>query len=387
MGCGHSVESEISAVSYPVPFGHVPYTPSLPGAMGPIWEFPAEWWFYAGWATDAEKNRYTILAQTLRFRNIGAILYGVGIDRQDGGSESQRFLTNSAYGSGKFPIPTSKSWQTEFSSSNSKMSCKLTSGTLGLSGAKYNLEMVDNDHDHSVKVKLVLMDNLGMVLEGPSGAFHKKKGKSSYEYAAPRLAIQAGSTIMIDGEETRQLVQGNMWLDRQTITINPHDSGPLYIGNWLAVVMEDGIRTAYNLVFFWPKENEQWKVATKFTPTIPPQGKIGLEYPPLKSWDKLTPVQGVNVLKSDEFDLNLLDPGDTENTPHWTSHESGQTYGTAWQLNIKGQNYTMKAFVPSSEVHIGNQYFSEGAASITNEENNEVGHVFVEQMGYGKHDD
>ena len=166
MGCGHSVESEISAVSYPVPFGHVPYTPSLPGAMGPLWDFPAEWWFYAGWATDAEKNRYTILAQTLRFRNIGAILYGVGIDRQDGGSESQRFLTNSAYGSEKFPIPTSKSWQTEFSSSNSKMSCKLTSGTLGLSGAKYNLEMVDNDHDHSVKVKLVFMDNLGMVLEG-----------------------------------------------------------------------------------------------------------------------------------------------------------------------------------------------------------------------------
>lgn len=49
----NSTASEpISSISYPVPFGHVAYTPSLPGAMGPIWDFPTEWWYYVGWATD-----------------------------------------------------------------------------------------------------------------------------------------------------------------------------------------------------------------------------------------------------------------------------------------------------------------------------------------------
>ena len=34
--------SSADGASYSIPFGHVPYNLSLPGAIGPIWGFPIE---------------------------------------------------------------------------------------------------------------------------------------------------------------------------------------------------------------------------------------------------------------------------------------------------------------------------------------------------------
>lgn len=390
----------VSCRSYPIPFGHVAYTPSLPGAMGPIWDFPLEWWYYAGWATDVTGTKqYTIFMDTVRVDSVREgtgthLLYGIGFHQV--GSQDRPFVTNRVVGSGNFPTPTSSSWSTSFNSLSMQatMDCKLTSGVLGLSGAEYELSM--NDTTKDVSAKFNVKDTFGMVLEGASGAFHKAGGTNSYEYAMPCLTIQEGSTITMNGEEVA-LGTGNLWLDRQTIggpTGQGHSGSvamsqssssstekpkPLYIGNWFVVHMND--KTIYNLVAFWPEKPEQWIVGTKTVPPVYPLKKIGLEYPALSTWDEGSPVQGVNVLKSTDFDLNILHPEDPSLSPHWTSDESGQTYCTAWQIRIKEKMYTVTALIPGSEVKAGT-YFFEGAAILTDENGCKVGNAYVEQMGY-----
>ena len=397
-----TVDKPISSTSYPVPFGHVAYTPSLPGAMGPIWDFPLEWWYYAGWATDVTGTKqYTILMQTVRANKLQSLLPGInavllyGIGFHQVGSPGQSFATNFVPGSGTFPPPTSSSWSTSFQSLSppAAMDCELTSGVLGLAGAEYELSMSFNDVINSVSTKFMVKDTFGMVLEGASGAFHKAGGSNSYEYAAPCLTIQEGSTITMNGEETH-LAGGSLWLDRQTIggpigqsyheqfttsQSSPGNSKSLYTGNWVVVQLND--KPIYNLVFFWPKKSEQWIVGTKLKPPEKPLKTIGLEYPSLSTWDNESPVQGVNVLESTEFDLNILNPENPSSSPHWKSPTSGQTYCSAWQLTIKEEVYTMKALIPGSEVFLGT-FFFEGAAILTDENGHKVGDAYVEQMGY-----
>lgn len=96
---------------------------------------------------------------------------------------------------------------------------------------------------------------------------------------------------------------------------------PLYIGNWLAVNLHD--LTVYNFVFFWPHEEEQWKVGSELQPlAVNPKSKIGLEYPSLPSCDSQSQpsVNGVNILGPDDFDLNILKPEDCDDSPHFSSN-------------------------------------------------------------------
>lgn len=167
----------------------------------------------------------------------------------------------------------------------------------------------------------------------------------------PYLTIQDGSTITIAGKKT-ELNRGNIWLDRQCVNYpKDHKAGtPLYIGNWLAVAMDD--QTRYSFAFFWPEKDPQWIVGSKLTPPVNPLRKIGLEYPALDSWDKSTPIQGVNVLTETEFDLNILHPQDPSNSPHWTSTKSKHTYCSAWQLKIRDKTYKMTVLIPKWEQKI-----------------------------------
>ena len=234
-----------------------------------------------------------------------------------------------------------------------------------------------------------LKDVFGMILEGASGSIGKLK--NSYEFAMPSLTIERG-TITMDGATT-ELGGGNLWLDRQSNSPPSPSSGTeallgasagrmssqLYVGNWLGVVMNDHV---YVLVFFWPqKQHDQWIVGSELQPPVDPIGKMGLEYPPVSNWDGQSPVQGVNVLDDSEFDLNILDPQDPSSSPHWTSPTTHQTYCSAWRLEIRKQVYTMTALVPGSEVKLTNAFF-EGAATISDSSGHQVGHSFVEQMGY-----
>lgn len=137
----------VSPLSYPVPFGHVPYTPALPGAMGPLWSFPIEWWYYAGWAHDQSGSKtFSILVQIIRYGPGGAILYGIGTT-SDAGSNQPPFESQWSGGLGSFPSPTSASWSIETKTDKQMtMTCTLMSGTLGLSGATYELDMTDVTH-------------------------------------------------------------------------------------------------------------------------------------------------------------------------------------------------------------------------------------------------
>ena len=417
---GSGVTKNNGSRSYPVPFGHLPYTPALPGAMGPIWDFPMEWWYYAGWAHDQSKTKqFTILIQAIRVTNgqprdqhtRSGIIYGIGASSPN----QPKFFAHWALGNGfsptavpgniglVIPPPTSTSWSLEAHTdtpNNTNMSCALSSGTLGLPGAMYKLDMTDVTN--KVSASFVLKDTFGMVLEGASGADFKK----SYEFAMPSTTIMRG-TITLDGVTT-ELGGGNLWLDRQAIVPPPstHHQGishsrssgeqqmaamlasstgsQLYTGNWLAVIMND--KTVYTMAFFWPKKRDQWIVGSELQPPVNPKYQTGLEYPLLTSlpnWDLKSPVQGVNVLDSSEYDLNILFPLDPNESPHWTSPTTHQTYCSAWKLRIRNQVYNMTAFVPESEVSfVAGVAFFEGAAIISDDSDHQVGFAFVEQMGY-----
>jgi hypothetical protein len=368
-----------------VPFGHIGYTLSLPEAMGPLLEFPIGWWFHAGWGSGYNKDglseQITMMMTLGRGGESviggGTILYGIG--RISPGSTSPPFVSNSIEGIGVFPPPTSASWEVSAvtDTKSDYMTCKLQSGVLGLPGATYSLDMVDTTE--GVTVSLMLEDTYGMVLEGTGGGFRTGKSGGSLEFAMPSLSIKSGSTVTIENETTT-LTAGRLWLDRQTLSKGPPKGRALYCGNWIPIRMNDG--THYNLVFLWPTKKDQWIVGSQLNPPVEPLHTIGLEYPSLEGWDGRTPIQGINVLDSTEFDLNILDTSDPSKSPHWTSKKTGQTYCNAWRMQIKGKNYTMQVLAPDSEIACGTPAFFEGAARITDDNGIEVGRAFVEQMGY-----
>ncbi len=133
---------------------------------------------------------------------------------------------------------------------------------------EHNIRFQLNDNDTAIA--LTLNDTRGIILEGYSGAFSKAGGTDSFEFAMSALSILPGSSITINGT-TSKLTEGSIWLDRQTIGMEEKSpskelftpqamevtsskappSNPLYVGNWIAVTMDDG--TQYSITFFWPK--------------------------------------------------------------------------------------------------------------------------------------
>jgi len=206
-------------------------------------------------------------------------------------------------------------------------------------------------------------------------------GMETIQFNMPAMTILEGSTISIAGETT-QLTTGNIWLDRQCLKMSLKGFfKPLYTGIWLAITMSD--KTSYTIQFIWPKIKEagkQWIVGTDVgqAPTM----QTALEYLALFNWDGKSPVQGVNVLEKEEFDLNIRNPKDPDKSPHWksTTNKKGSTYCTAWNFKLKDKTYQIDCLVPSCEVFL-NTYFFEGVAIIS-DNGSEVGYAFVEQMGY-----
>lgn len=387
----HPGEKYTPSTTHPVPFGHVSYAPPLPDVMGPLWGYNCEWWYYIGWAIDDTKTKkFTIVLQLIRTGTSAEMLFGVGYD--DSLNHTTKFITKQPIsGKGEYPDASSSSWSISFNNNDdtatAKMSCNLVenSGTLGLPGASYVIYVQAED----ITASFIVQDSFGTVMEGGSGAFQNKAtGERSIEVAMPNLTIKSGS-ITISGEQM-DLVKGNFWLDKETIGYitplrkSPH--GSLYVGNWVGISMNDH-DTVYAMIFVWPpakKGEKQWKVGSELQPPVYPMSKVGLEYPSLPDWGS-SPLdlaaEGVNVLRQDEFDLNILDPGDPDNSPH--SSSTVNTYCTAWKLMIKGKVYNMKAVVPDSEVQLFSSHAFEGAASIFSiDDDEEVGHAFIEQMGY-----
>ena len=411
-----------SPYSYPAPFGHLPYNPALPGAMGPLWSYPMEWWYYGGWAQSVLQPanqpgpKFTLFLQTIRITTDSThtssltdavIAYGVGMSAS-ASSQPTFFLKNQSSATGfnseKSPgqqgltiTPTTQDqWYCGANTDSMQMTCELISGVLGLAGASYKLEIADNSTGFNAIFNM--HDPFGAIMELASGV----ETNPSYEYALPCLNITSGR-ITLNGVNY-QLVDGNLWLDRQTyaptsgstsrklnskhipLRHQPVEGQQLYTGNWLAIVMND--KTVYVLVFFWNPKKDQWIVGDKLNPAIPPHFKTGLKFPyssQWMDWKGIPPMNGVSVLEQTEFDLNIFDPSNPSQSPHWTSPNTGHTYCTKWQMQIGDKQYVMTALVPESEVTVGPQSFFEGAAIISdyNDPSGQpLGYAMVEQMGY-----
>lgn len=240
---------------------------------------------------------------------------------------------------------------------------------LGLAQASYKLEIVDTSK--GLNAVFIMHDLFGAILELASGI----EKSPSYEYALPCLNIMNGSYIKMNGEKYC-LLDGNLWLNRQThapdsgsvsqnlnskqlpLRHQPAAGQQLYIGNWLTIVMNN--KTVYVMAFFWPEKKDQWIVGSKLNPPHPPLAKTGLKFPYSSewiNWKDIPPMQGVFVLDPDEFDLNIFDPNNPSDSPHWKSPTTKQTYCSKWQLQIGDIRYIMTALVPESEVAGGPEHF------------------------------
>ena len=275
---------------------------------------------------------------------------------------------------------------------------QLTDGILGLAGASYKLELTVTSHPglHAV---FNLHDPFGGIIELAS------KRDPTYEFALPSLNIMNESYIVLN-DTKYNLVDGNIWLDRQMVLDAPilgstsqklnskmfplrRHSGideQLYRGDWLAIVMNN--KTVYEVVFLWPRKKNQWIVGDKLTPPIPPHHKYCVKYPydsDWVNWKGMPAIQGVYVLEQDEFNLNIFNPNNPSLSPHWKSPVSGQTYCTKWQLQLGDKQYIMTSLVPEAESTSSTEYFHESIAPITDPKDHSgepVGYAFVEQMGF-----
>ena len=106
----------------PVPYGHIPYHPSLPGALGPQWNFPVEWWYYVGWAQSVSPidnqpgPKFTIYLHVTRLSNDGEgrdgnttdpdilIVYGVGTRTNMSTQYYTNYSTATGFHSKKLPV-------------------------------------------------------------------------------------------------------------------------------------------------------------------------------------------------------------------------------------------------------------------------------------------
>ena len=405
--------------SHPIPFGHLPYHPSLPGAMGPQWSFPVEWWFFGGWAQSVSQTdnqpgpNFTLYFQITRLSTDGKgrdryteamINYGFGT--------KLRFLANYSVATGFhlkkspdqqgliIPPTTQDHWYCEARTTTMQMTVQLTDGMLGLAGASYKLEITDIVQGFNAVFNMY--DPFGGILEYSSG----NEKVPTYEYALPSLNIMNESYITVN-DVKYNLVDGNLWLDREMSLYSPLSGSTsqklnsklfplrhqplagqqMYTGEWLGIVMNN--KTVYEWLINWPQKKNQWIVGDKLNPPYPPLLKYAVEYPYnsewTSSWVGMPAIQGVSVLDQDEFDLNIFNPSNPPHSPHWTSPTTNQTYCTKWQLHIRDKQYVMTALVPESEVTVGTDSYFEGIAIISDPSDpldQPLGYAFVEQMGY-----
>ena len=310
-------------------------------------------------------------------------------------------------------------------------------GTAGMPGSLYRVYATGTDNQNVIfrdpsnpelLIDLLLEDKRGVVMEGTNGyvgpySSHQviRSAAISYEIAQPILKIvpdlmidntQHYSTIKI-GNQTREIKDGSLWLDRQLMNIaqqtssHPFLNQTLYTGNWISVVLNN--ETSMIFVSFWqpvdsPNVNQtkQWITGSKVG--LPPLFSFGNVYYSnnigntqnvyaMHNGGKY--LRGYSVDKSSpnmvdgkpDFDINILEPSNPSVSPHWTSTKSGNTYATAWEIGYNNTQIYLYAMVQGCENYIGfnklHMYW-EGAAYVyaDKDRKNLIGTAFVEQMGF-----
>ena len=414
-------------VTEPGPPGNIPFL-SLPGCLGVLPGFEAEWWYYVGDLHSATGATFTLQVEALRVQpldpapdhqiGVGLVAIGCTLD--------QSYLWSQGYGLGAgpdlpggsgmivkagrdqyevtlnpvigYPVPAQAMAQKP-----ARVQFLYTGGApVGIRGSRYTLaaEGVGGLRLPSSPVEgtaqtyafnLSVVDQRGMVLEGQSG-YVASPTLQTYEFAQPHLEVTGGTLTL--GGVTFVLDGGHLWLDRQGLhTVSPPSaqaSRPLYLGTWMGLQLQNGI--CMDLESFWQPSTPQWRTGSLLG--LPPlAGSFGNLFYPVDGRKRPSGSAYLYGLEGDtyDFDVNVLQgPA----PPSWTSPVSGHTYATSWQVRF-GPGYAaelgldtlyLHALVPGCEnllPDLGNAYW-EGAVSISSDPEGRtvVGHGFVEQMGF-----
>ena len=199
-------------------------------------------------------------------------------------------------------------------------------------------------------IELTLNGTKPVALHGINGVDPKgpEPGNASYYYSRTRL--DATGTIRVAGEEFD--VSGTAWMDREwgTSALSPDLTG----WDWFGLQLADNREIMY------------YRLRTEGGET--------------------SPFSGGSLLQADGTRI-ALSPQDVTLTPleYWTSPTSGSRYPIAWQLDLPGQELTLRVhpYMQEQELNLTVRYW-EGAVSVTGNQRGTTisGDGYVELTGY-----
>lgn len=414
---------------------------SLPSCLGPLLQYQTEWWYYAGHAYDTDGIQYSLQFSINRMGlsdapdlQLIACLNGIG----DSSDDSYIFETSYGWGVSQDPaapggliVPpvTNDLYNVQtlalplLGTAHTRVS-RTGGEATGAKGSEYQLVSSTGKKSPEVyKAELNLVDERGMVLEWQSGYVGPDSpaqfGNESFEFAQPRLRITSGTLFL--KSKLRTISGGMLWLDRQVLTAPPgqQKSEPvsvadikaavassgiaksLYRGSWMGITLDNGL-TLLCACFWQPPQPPllQWQTGTLLRlPPISTYGNLYFNEEGRRVRNGGTYLRGFEQGDPDEnvfdFDVNILQPGQPDSSPHWQSPTA--TYSNGWWIRIgpEGQRFGLPAnlylravvsgcenVLPSTEWRL-NAYW-EGAANVFADPGltQQIGHAFVEQMGF-----
>ena len=381
-------------------------------------DFQLDSWFYAGCAVDTAGQEYSLNVYFGRGAPSSAsppaqwgVTLGVGI----GVAADDVFHMSSHQGIGlstdaanpatlTIPPATDFAYSLAFDDSTGTASVSYVGSgpndpAVGIAGARYQLNFQGTDAAGArMSLALDLRDDLGTRMEGYSGYVGEAKqgdpGLYTYEIAQPQLTITGGTITA--GETDVTLVSGNLWNDRQTYTYPPGGApapgGALYRGCWIPLLFDNGVSAGISAG--WPQAQQagtQW-MSGRDVGVAPTSGTGNLYFP--EGMDRYNGGALLQTAIDDwDYDINIFNPLDPPNSPHWLSPDSGYTYCTKWRIHFSERlvrwgipsEVFLLAMVEGCEYYgFGQRAISEGAVWMYSDEacTQLIGRGFVEQMGY-----
>jgi hypothetical protein len=429
-------------VPAPGPSWNIPRI-SLPSCLGPLLDFEQEWWYYAGYATDSNNNRYSLQFSVNRFSfaigdsatHVIACLTGIG------NAADNSYFFNTSFGMGvsndasnpqglTLPTVTDSSFAltTHPAIGDNTTSVSYTGGeAVGTTGSTYQLNSSATT-PVAAAAQINLADERGMIMEWQSGYIGPDKrdqfSNASYEFAQPRLKISSG-TITLNGKPV-SITGGHLWLDRQVITSPPsagtapvtaqlmngllkmQNMKALYRGSWFGITLDSGATMVCACFWQEPAAGKlQWQTGTLLG--LPPLTTYANLYYPLPADGDLRRIaNGGSYLRGIEkedaegspfdFDINILTPDTPGSSPHWQSPLLEKpTYSNGWWIRVDPKwesfglpsNLYLKALVNGCENALPCTAtplvaYWEGAATVFSDAacTQPIGSAFVEQMGF-----
>ena len=387
---------------------------SLPGFFSLQWDMPLENWLIAGHAFDSAGDEYSLSVYIGRVGpppfpaplQLAALGVGVG----DASAGRYHMYTGGGLGvSDSDPrallfVPPAGDYAFSATFADPPASFAYTSvladgHPLGLAKATYALSFsVADQANEPMSLSVTLIDELGTRMEDTSGynapPDASQAGLPNYEVAQPRLRITGGKLIV--GGKTVELVDGNLWNDRQAYTFDPLKppdlSGPMYRGCWIPLVFDSGLSGVVSVG--WPKaarKGTQWISGRDVG--VPPESGHGNLFFPL-GLDRYNGGAFLEAMGDDwDFDVNIFDPTDHgAHSPNWKSG-SDIVYCTKFRIRfhrrLKKWGVPPEIFlvplVESCEFRQGGAApFFEGAARMYSDRacKKRIGYAWIEQMGY-----